>query len=405
MIIFENNGEIDSRSIYTFGISVKESENPIGFFGTGLKYAISVLLRTGHKITIFSGLEVIEFSIKRDAIRGKDFEFIQIKIDDKDPFDMGFTTELGKTWDLWMAYRELACNTKDESGEAFFYDSRHSTYDPVPETGKTKILVSGEQFETVFANRSNYLLEDQPDLKLGTMEVRHRPSAEYFYRGVRVMDLQQTLYTYNDTQKIDLTEDRTVKYQWYVPERIAKAFLVCEDERMIRTVLLAKQGYFEHDLDFHGRSIKPSSQFLKVVGELRLDKMVEINQSAIKVWIEETKEHTLPKEIEMTNVQKKQLEKALEFCDSIGFKIKGSYPISVVESLGNGCLGLADRSTNTIYLAERTFHLGGTKQVASTLIEEYIHLKHGLNDMTRDLQSYLFDKIVSMGEEMHGEPL
>lgn len=404
MIIFENNGEIDSRSIYTFGISVKESENPIGFFGTGLKYAISVLLRTGHKITIFSGLEVIEFSIKRDSIRGKDFEFIQMQVDDNSPFEIGFTTELGKTWDLWMAYRELACNTKDESGDAFYYDSRHSTYDPVPEAGKTKILVTGEAFESVFASRGNYLLEDQPDMHLGSMEVRLRPSTAYFYRGVRVMDLQQTIYTYNDTQKIDLTEDRTVKYQWYVPERIAKALLVCEDEQMIRSVVLAKQGYFEHDLDFLGRGIKPSEQFLKVVGELRTDKMCDINQSAVKVWSESTKEHTLPKEIVMTNVQKKQLEKALDFCSYIGFEVR-TYPVRVVESLGTGVLGLADRTSNVIYLAERTFHLGGTKQVASALIEEYIHLKHGLNDMTRELQSYLFDKIVSMGEEMQGEPL
>ena len=48
MIVFENPGEIDIRSISTFGVSVKEGDNPIGFFGTGLKYAIVVLLRTGQ---------------------------------------------------------------------------------------------------------------------------------------------------------------------------------------------------------------------------------------------------------------------------------------------------------------------------------------------------------------------
>jgi len=58
----------------------------------------------------------------------------------------------------------------------------------------------------------------------------------------------------------------------------------------------------------------------------------------------------------------------------------------------------------TIFIAERVFHMG-TKQMASALIEEYIHLKHGYHDMTRELQTFLFDKIVSLGEEINGEPL
>lgn len=58
MILFQNPGEIDLLSIASFGVSVKEGENPIGFFGTGLKYAIAVLLRTGHRITVMTGPRV-----------------------------------------------------------------------------------------------------------------------------------------------------------------------------------------------------------------------------------------------------------------------------------------------------------------------------------------------------------
>lgn len=32
-VVFENAGEIDARSIKTFGVSVKEGENPIGLKG------------------------------------------------------------------------------------------------------------------------------------------------------------------------------------------------------------------------------------------------------------------------------------------------------------------------------------------------------------------------------------
>jgi hypothetical protein len=48
---------------------------------------------------------------------------------------------------------------------------------------------------------------------------------------------------------------------------------------------------------------------------------------------------------------------------------------------------------------------GVSVKVASTLIEEFLHLRHGWKDMSRELQTFLFDKLVSLGEELNGEPL
>ena len=45
-VSFITPGQIDLENVFTFGISAKESDNPIGFFGTGLKFAIATLLRT-----------------------------------------------------------------------------------------------------------------------------------------------------------------------------------------------------------------------------------------------------------------------------------------------------------------------------------------------------------------------
>jgi hypothetical protein len=404
MIIFENDGEIDIRSIYTFGINVKVSDNPIGFFGTGLKYAISVLLRTGHKLTIFSGIEVIEFDVKRDDVRGKEFEFITMSKNGEAPFEIGFTTELGKTWDLWMAYRELACNMLDENGTVKFSDDRFSDDDFIPEIGRSKFMVEGYEFEAVFAMREKYILEDQPDAQIGLIQIRERPSDSFYYRDVKVMNLNLTsLFTYNDLQDTELTEDRTLKNQYSVLNRLVLAYLGCHDERILRAVLTAKEEFFEHSLDFDGWSQTPSDEFIKVVGELQSDRATNVNKSAYAVWLRVTRKNFTPKQIELTTVQMTSLVKALNFCEKIGFQIKDSYPIVVVESLGENCLGLAE--DQTIYIAERAFQLGGSKQVASTLIEEYLHLKHDWRDMSRELQSFLFDKVVSLGEELQGEPL
>lgn len=400
-VVFTNPGEIDVLSISSFGVSVKDGETPIGFFGTGLKYAIAVLLRMGHGITICSGKQVIEFHIQHETVRGKQFDFVAMTVDHGQPQRLGFTTELGKQWEMWMAYREIACNCKDEGGEG----KRVSVAtDAAPEEGKTKIIVSGDEFAAVFDAGHIYILHDKPTYVCGSIEVRRRPGSSFFYRGVRVHQFQSVgMFTYNDTSLLELTEDRTVKEQYQPAYRVARALLTCDNESLLREVLTANEKTFEGSLDFHGWGVAPSEAFLRVVGDCISDRMMKVNATAFRVWSEATSKPFSPREINMTAVQHKSMQRALDFCARIGFPIRGSYPIKVVESLGDGCLGLAQ--DGTIFVAERAFHLGGTKQLASTLIEEYVHLRHGWKDLTRELQSFLFEKLVSVGEELVGEPL
>jgi hypothetical protein len=399
VIIFENPGEIDLRSISTFGVSVKEGDNPIGFFGTGLKYAIAVLLRTGHDVTIQSGLTEVRFGLSKEAVRGQDFEFVTMATNGGEPTSIGFTTQLGKQWELWMAYREIACNCKDEGGHGF-----HSNAAPANESGVTRIIVKGDGFESVFDEGHRYILADEAAQALGSLEVRNRRGQDVYYRGVRVMQTPRPcLYTYNLQSQITLTEDRTVKSPWDVSSKIAQGVLKSTDRRFIADVVTADDNHFESELDFHGWGVTASPQFIHTVGELIQDRRIKVNGTALKVWKDATRQTIAPREVELTKVQQLTLEKALDFCERIGFRIRESYPIKVVESLGEGGLGLAE--DRTIFIAERVFHLGGTKQLASTLIEEFVHLRHGYKDMTRELQSFLFDKLVSMGEELAGEPL
>ena len=90
-IYFGNQGAMDLDVIRVMGVSVKVKDNPIGFFGTGLKFAICTLLRSGHKVKlIINGVEVYEFSVEDVTIRGETFQ--RIKMNDE---LLPFTTELG----------------------------------------------------------------------------------------------------------------------------------------------------------------------------------------------------------------------------------------------------------------------------------------------------------------------
>lgn len=399
LIVFTNPGEIDPRSISSFGVSVKESNNPIGFFGTGLKYALAVLLRTGHRVTVLSGLRVIQFGLDEQEVRGKSFQFVTMSIDGSEPAAMGFTTELGKKWEVWMAYREIACNCKDEDGT-----ESASTYCPDPEAGITQFIVSGDEFARAYSDRHLYILQDAASFTVDRVEVRGRPGAQFYYRGVRVHSLgAPALFTYNETGAMELTEDRTLKHQHLAEGAIRRTILRSDNEDFIQRCITASEHSLEGGLDFHGWGISPSATFLRVAGECMADRMMKVNPTASRLWRETTKQKFDPPEIGLTKVQLISLNRALDFCGKLGFPIRGAYPIRFVESLGESGLGLAQ--DNTIFIAERVFHLGGTKQLASTLIEEYLHLRHGWKDMTRELQSFLFEKLVSVGEELAGEPL
>ena len=76
--------------------------------------------------------------------------------------------------------------------------------------------------------------------------------------------------------------------------------------------------------------------------------------------------------------------------------------IKIAENLGNDVLGRAHN--DVIYLSTRIF-MQGTKQVSTTLLEEYLHLKFKLEDETYKMQTFLFDMIAGLGEQLKGEPL
>src|SRR5579863_6415046 len=108
-LLFSNPGVLDMNLVKLLGVSVKESESPIGFFGTGLKYAMAVALRIGGSMTIF--VDGAKYEVNGRKVTLRDKEFTQVMLNDE---PLGFTTELGKQWEPWMVVRELYSNALDE---------------------------------------------------------------------------------------------------------------------------------------------------------------------------------------------------------------------------------------------------------------------------------------------------
>lgn len=380
MVNFSNRGEIDPRVWSTFGVSVKECDDAIGQFGTGLKYAIAVLMREGRKMEIKSCGKSYVFGVEQADIRGK--EFAQVTCNGE---PLPFTTHLGGHWELWQAYREIYSNCLDEGGW-------------LGDDGDTVISaeLSDIRHEDVFLERDHNTRLASSSL----CDVYPGQSHCLYYRGIRAMDLSTPAkHTYN-FQRLDLTEDRTIKYTYHIYRGIAQAVLLCNCQDFIRDFLTATKGWFEEKIDFDYTSERPSSAVLEIAAQYRKEHVYKhpgLQKKALE-YLGGPFYDFVP----MDDRQAGAVKKASDFCGRIGHKI--SYPIRLATDLGGGTLAVADRRTKQIYLSERVL-TQGVKQVAAALIEENLHLKEGLDDCTYDMQSYLFDQIVTMGELLTGEVL
>lgn len=109
-VLFENKWEIDLNSIKFMGCSTKDWISTIWKFWTGLKYAISTLLRAWVKIEVFSWKTRVEFTTQKKMIGWKEFDQILMNWE-----ETWLTTALGREWKLWQGFREFYANCLDEN--------------------------------------------------------------------------------------------------------------------------------------------------------------------------------------------------------------------------------------------------------------------------------------------------
>jgi len=391
MIIFENDGQLDIMAIKTMGVSVKES-GAIGYFGTGLKFAIAVLLRNNHKVTICIDEMTYEFTTEPVQIRGKWFNIIHMNDE-----ALAFTDELGKNWEVWMAFRELASNAMDERGK-FYY----AAMPPPPEAGRTIIIVEGDKMDEAYSNKDEVFFNTKNARTTPTADVMNRQSQSIYYKGVVVSETSKPcMMTYNLKSGITLTEDRTANSSYDIKRGIARFILTDATEDEVWTFLKAPQDSFESDIEVD-IYVDPSDNFLNVSKRI-IENKERLKKSAFDVYKKATGYIEKDEPMELNGVQKKQLERAMTFCCHLEPDIK-NMTIVVQEKLKGDALGMAHHPTEKIYLSKRVFEQG-TKQVTTTLLEEFYHIRYKYNDNTYAFQNFLFDQILTLLEQVKGEPI
>lgn len=374
-IHFSNRGNIDLDVIRTMGVSVKDTDNPIGYFGTGLKYAIATLLRTGHLISLRTNGETIQFRTRPKMIRNREFQMIYM-----DDEQLGFTTDLGRDWQVWQAYRELYANCQDEGG---------SIGGNIGPENDTVFTVEGPSIAEVHGERSKIFLHGDPWLISDGVEIHRGKSDFLYYRGVRVHKLPKpSRFTYNFTVDMKLTEDRTLASMYDANYKLNTRLPRMADPEFCGKVVDPSHDYYEATLDFSD-AYDPSEEFLDALEKYREHaQMKESNRALLK-------SKRAVNDYEVFQLSVEQAEMVQEACTMLEKlnALVSPEDLTFVEHLGPGVIAMAKDGKMVL---TRQCLANGRDYTAITIYEEWIHDKMGYGDKTRGMQQFLFDKILEL---------
>jgi len=233
-VMIENKGEASAEAFTLLGASVKTSDSPIGFFGSGNKYAIALLLRQRYDLQIFSGEEHLGPTVETVNFRGETFGRVLIQ-----GKETSITTRTGPAWETWMALREFVCNAMDEdsSPNVCLVDEE----DIVGREGYTRIFIEYRgEVEKAYDNLSDIVVLNHEELavnSIGGLFLDHSPGV--FRRGVACISEDERgnyLFAYN-LQNIDITEQRLVKSDYDTTQQIREILMDLKDKALIQIAI------------------------------------------------------------------------------------------------------------------------------------------------------------------------
>lgn len=396
MIVFRNSGELDIRAVKTFGLSAKTSNEAIGYFGTGLKYAIAIFLRFGFEVKLFTGGKGYVFEKSNISSRGKDFEIITMNGE-----ELPFTTHLGANWELWQAFRELYCNALDEAGGVEW-----CTDEPEIQSGNTYFFVEGPASRDLYTERDSIVLRDDFEKECREFKANQKKTKWIYYKGIRVYKADKLfLNTYNIQIAQTLTEDRTLRDYSAAFNTIARGIAGSTDKEFIRKAICSPKDFVEHFFNYYFlryESNYTSEEFREVAFE-EFDNNNDLLNHSIKSWVKEEKKSDTFKNIIPCNLDESE-EKMFKIAKRIVERHVDvrSYEFVFSETLGESTMAYVHNDGDRRIFISRECFNQGLLFLTSTLLEEAIHHKTGFNDLSRELQTYLFDEMAKLLSKLNG---
>lgn len=416
-IAIANKGEMDSAAMTLIGASTKrDDENMIGMFGSGLKYALAVLIRNDIPLKIYSGTKEIKVITKKVKFRDKEFE--QILIDGK---ETSLTTDMGAKWEPWFALREILCNAIDEGNHQI------DVLDEVkPRKGYTTFFIGASQdMESVMANWQDYFCEKREDvvLSIDSSQVFHGSDQFIVYRrGIRCFhENKKCLYHYN-MNWAEISESRVLESEYEFKKKLTEWWARHANRDMIDNLFVNFQDTYEGSIDWDWHGTTFNAEWLNAIDGRALIPQdiagffIEAMQrephlilpsslclalskffrGKVKVW-GKTEKKGVREPMTPDDHQKQILKDVLDFFKKSGMEI--TFPITIARFEKDYIMGEA--ADEQIFISPTAFRQG-RRAVALTIIEEWQHLKSGAPDGSRRFQDWLINEFLFAKEQAVG---
>lgn len=399
-ITFSNHEPLDLRMLTTFGLSVKNSTSPIGMFGTGLKYAIAVLLRNNCEVKLKIDDTYYTFHTQKHNIRNTESSVIYMhNTKDGTDIQLPMTDNFGRNWKVWQAIRELYSNCLDEGGRM----------NDVIEQDRTVIYVKGEEAEKVLSEFHYYFIDptrmklvysgqrvdiyERFEMNLGNLI--DGVNTRVFYRGIYTgNDWERSAsFIYNFKTNMTLTEDRSILHAFEPKNALIDEILsTCYDEEfLMRYINNAFRDSMEGSLTYN--RLQPSSAFINACKTLLQKDQI------IPSWAMGIYEQTLPmieryKTAHLSTFDEAMLTRVIKVLAHHDEYVSRDQ-IRVVRSLRDNVMGMYIKKDDTILINREVFNRGEVI-LLGTIYEELLHKRHDFEDESRTMQNYLVDKVASL---------
>lgn len=384
MISFLTDTALPIEAATTMGVSVK-GDDAIGKFGTGLKYAIAGVLRLAGSITIHIDGERHAFTTQDADIRGRNFRIVH-----HNGVPCGFTTELGKHWQPWQLFRELASNTLDEGGSW----TREPT---TAQSARTVVQVccreveDSERSEQVFITKGAKLLEST----LGTT-VYAGASRHYYFRGIRAGSFPGLAPVTVDVHDGSLSEDRLLDYA-RVQTELAWAFRTAtnfSEPFMLSVMAQHDSGEFwvENVSKYQVGSALPEPLMEFLAARPKFVKHPAL-LNALNAYLRESGRGQW-EAIAMDARHAAMVHSGEMLCERVGVDPIPRDRVHFTRDLGDETLAVTCMDTREVWFSTKLAMLGRDEFLCGYL-EEAVHAMTGFADCTRQLQNALLSLIVA----------
>lgn len=294
-IIFSSPALIDYRTLTTLGVSVKETSEAIGKFGTGFKYSLAWMLANNHKVVVtnrYEGnvIDSVEFSVKNVSIRNVDFPVIFATTNYGDVYQLSFTTEIGKKMTPEEVLREMIANTLDEAGKYYFVEANETV-----NLTETTIEIFCPPDSTLFASKtfSKYVFwGDLPGEIIyadDTYQVKLYKTEFYYFRGVFLASKERLVseLAINIVASNLITDNRSItKANRY---EILRALVKKSPEIFLPIVALANSNDGDYEIYFDRNFLTQEFYNIieKIIPKINLipkDKRNRLQKQLLSLW-------------------------------------------------------------------------------------------------------------------------